>query len=90
MTTQSTIDRINDAIIALGQVKDLILRGNADRPNAQDVLGARCRTYAVAEALDAIGYEYDATEASIAKAVDDMGFEEAAVNADERLEQVRR
>ena len=90
MTTQSTIDRINDAIIALGRQKDRLLRGNARRPDSEDALFAEICVRIVASAGDAIGFEYDAADASLVRAVDDMGWPQASINADDRLEQVRR
>ena len=85
MASQSTIDRINDAIAVLGVQKDLLLRGNAQRPDYFDVLEARDRVRAVCKALDAIGLEYDATDLSFEDAVSDVGFDRAADRADERL-----
>lgn len=84
MALQSTIDRINDAVIALGQQKDLLLRGNAQQPDPSDVFAARGRVRIVCKALDTIGIEYDATDFSFEDAVDDVGFDRAADRADER------
>lgn len=89
MALQSTIDRINDAIAALGQQKDLLLRGNSDRPNSDDIAGLSRHVRSVCIALDDVCDEYEIQDASFASWACDVDFDRAGELADERLRERR-
>ena len=88
MASQSTIDRIDDAITILGMQKDLLLRGNADRPDSCAIVALGSRVRVVAYALDEISAEYGLSTGFIEEA-GDTDFYLAGDLADDELGEKR-
>jgi len=84
MTRQIVIDRINDAVIALANQKDLLMRGNADRPSSIDIEDVAGRARLICAALDTICEEYGVDDSNFSYVAGDVDFVRAGEEADER------
>lgn len=88
MASQSTIDRINDAIAALGREKDALLRGFTRTPT--DLADGERDARIICQALNEICLAYGADDADFIRALDEAGFSFASDRAEERMRERRR